>query len=73
VSVAVAIARGAAAGRTPAEIARDLRVDRGLVDAVLDHASRVAAPPSGREARPGATCGPCAPVTPLACAGCPLR
>lgn len=72
-SVAVAITRGAAAGRTPAEIARDLHLDRGLVDVVLDHAARTAAGPPAPGGRTDGPCGPCAPVTPLACAGCPLR
>ena len=65
----------ARAGATPDAIARDLHLDRGLVDAAI---ARLVARGDATAARPGRTgpsaaasaCSSCRPSP--ACAGCPL-
>lgn len=56
-----------AAGEGPARVARSLGVDVGLVEVVLDHATRTGRLPL---APAGAACGTCVPRP--GCAGCPV-
>lgn len=65
----------AASGRGlgPAAVARELGVDVGLVETVLDHAARVGLVEMSSSAL-GRGCATCPPrdAGPPACAGCPL-
>lgn len=66
----------AASGRGlgPATVARELEVDVGLVETVLDHAARVGLVQTSSSALGRGGCGTCPPrdARPPACAGCPL-
>lgn len=61
-------------GRGPATIARELGVDVGLVETVLDHAVRVGLVQSSSSALGRTGCVTCPPreSRPLSCAACPL-
>ena len=66
----------AAAGRGagPATVARELGVDVGLVETVLDHAARVGLVQTSSSALGRTECPTCPPreQRPVSCAGCPL-
>ncbi len=71
----VVAASGRGAG--PATVARELGVDVGLVETVLDHAARIGLVQASSSAlgRPAAGCGTGCPPRdhrPPSCAGCPL-
>ncbi|ADG73512.1 conserved hypothetical protein [Cellulomonas flavigena DSM 20109] len=68
----VVAATGRGAG--PATVARELGVDVGLVETVLDHATRVGLLQASSAALGRTGCTPCPPrdARPPACTGCPL-
>lgn len=68
----VVAASGRGAG--PATVARELGVDVGLVETVLDHAARVGLVQTTSSALGRSACATCPPrdARPPACTGCPL-